>query len=144
MRITHRSAMLAPIAGLVLLVSACGGTSSDAKGDVQVTLRDFAIKLSKITVPAGEITFAATNEGPSVHELEVFSVPSEVDPNALPVKDNVADTESRGLEAIDEVEDIAPSTTASLTVSLEPGTYAVICNLPAHYGQGMHIVLTVE
>lgn len=144
MHITRRRAMLAPIAGLVLLASACSGGSGGGKGGVQVTLQDFAVKLSKSTVPAGEITFAATNEGPSVHELEIFSVPEGIDPDDLPVKDNVADTESQGLDAIDEVEDVAPSTTTSLTLSLEPGTYVLICNLAGHYEQGMHAALTVE
>ena len=42
------------------------------------------------------------------------------------------------------VEDIAPGTGANLTVNLPAGTYAVVCNLPGHYGQGMHADLTVE
>ena len=41
------------------------------------------------------------------------------------------------MEVVDEVEDIAPSTSTSLTVTLEPGTYAMLCNLPGHYAQGM-------
>ena len=49
-----------------------------------------------------------------------------------------------GMTVVDEVEDIVAGTTAELQLSLEPGTYAVICNLPEHYAQGMHASLTVE
>jgi uncharacterized cupredoxin-like copper-binding protein len=111
---------------------------------VRITLRDFEIELSETNLDGGELSFMATNEGPSVHEFEVFSVPDGVDAERLPVSDSVADTEGEGLEVIDEVEDIAPATTASLLLSLEPGTYAVICNLPGHYEQGMHAAFTVE
>ena len=144
MRINRSSTFVASIAGLALIASACGGGSSAGEGDVQVTLKDFQIDLSASTVSAGDVTFDASNEGPSVHEFEIFSVPDGVDPTDLPVESNVADTESQGLEVIDEVEDIAPATTASLTVSLEPGSYALICNLSEHYEQGMRIPFTVE
>ena len=129
-------------AAAIAVLASCTSSTSD-EGDVQITLRDFRIELSGSSVPSGQVTFAATNEGPSVHEFEIFSVPDGVDPNDLPVSDNVADTDGAGLEVIDEVEDIAPSTTANLTVALQPGTYAVICNLAGHYQQGMHAELTV-
>ena len=48
------------------------------------------------------------------------------------------------LEPVDEVEDIAPGTSASLSLDLEPGTYAVICNLPGHYANGMHTTFAVS
>ena len=56
--------------------------------------------------------------------------------------DNVADFGDGTI--VDEVENIAPGIGADLTATLEPGTYAVVCNLPEHYGQGMHADLTVE
>jgi uncharacterized cupredoxin-like copper-binding protein len=136
-----RSALLATVVAIVALLPACGGSeTSDA--DVQITLRDFAVELSTASASAGRLTFASENEGPSVHEFEIFSVPDGVDANALPVQDGVADTE--GLTVIDEVEDIAPGTTAELTVDLDPGGYAIICNLASHYEQGMHAAFTVE
>jgi uncharacterized cupredoxin-like copper-binding protein len=144
MRLTRSGTVASSIVGLALLASACGGESGAGSGDVQVTLKDFSIDLSTTTVPAGDVTFDASNEGPSVHEFEIFSVPDGVDPTDLPVESNVADTDSQGLVVIDEVEDIAPATTASLTVSLEPGSYALICNLSEHYEQGMSIAITVE
>jgi uncharacterized cupredoxin-like copper-binding protein len=48
------------------------------------------------------------------------------------------------LEVVDEVEDIAPGTSAPLNLTLDPGSYAVICNLPGHYANGMHTTFTVE
>ena len=56
--------------------------------------------------------------------------------------DNVATTD--GLTLLDEVEDVTPGSQAELTVDLATGTYAVICNLPGHYAQGMHATLTVD
>ena len=34
-------------------------------------------------------------------------------------------------------------TTKTLTIDLAPGHYAFVCNLPGHYGQGMHTDFTV-
>ncbi|MGZ8592899.1 MAG: plastocyanin/azurin family copper-binding protein [Actinomycetota bacterium] len=44
---------------------------------------------------------------------------------------------------IDEVEEIAPGTSATLNLDLDAGTYAVLCNLPGHYANGMHAAFTV-
>lgn len=136
-----RRVALALLVGL--LVPACANAAGSGSADVEITLKNFSIHLSRTTVRAGTRTFEATNEGPTVHEFEILSVPNGVDPDDLPVSDNVADTGSGGLKQIDEVEDIAPSTTASLTTALEPGSYVVICNLPGHYKAGMHATFTV-
>ena len=53
----------------------------------------------------------------------------------------IVDEEGQGVEHVDEVEDIAPNSDATLTVDLAAGSYVVICNLPAHYQQGMHAAL---
>ena len=49
-----------------------------------------------------------------------------------------------GVEIVDEVEEIAPGTGAGLSVELQPGTYAVICNVAGHYEQGMFTTFTAE
>jgi uncharacterized cupredoxin-like copper-binding protein len=136
MRLTRSVAMIA----LVMMAGAC----SDSGGDgTPVTIRDFSIQVSQTSLPVGSTTFSVTNEGPSTHEFEVISVPEGLDPNALPTANNAVETGGGGLEVVDEVEDIAPSTSVDLTVSLEAGTYALICNLPGHYEQGMHVAVTV-
>jgi uncharacterized cupredoxin-like copper-binding protein len=132
--------------GLALVVSlaasACSGENSNA--DLQVDLADFSIDLSTDSVTAGELTINAANSGPSTHEIEVFSVPEGVDVGAIEIVDDVADVDSAGLELVDEVDDIVAGSSSELTLSLESGSYAVICNLPGHYGEGMHASLTVE
>jgi uncharacterized cupredoxin-like copper-binding protein len=119
-------------------LAACSG----AEADVVVTLRDDGITLSRSSPPAGDLTFEGTNEGSMTHEFEVFGVPEGVDADALPIEGNTAPADEM-LEVIDEVEDIAPGTAASLSLDLQPGTYAVICNLPGHYEAGMHATFTV-
>jgi uncharacterized cupredoxin-like copper-binding protein len=69
-------------------------------------------------------------------------VPEGVDANALPLDGDTARADEM-LEVIDEVEDIAPGTSASLNLSLDAGPYAVLCNLPGHYANGMHATFTV-
>ena len=126
----------------VLVVSCSGDGGGGGEADVRVTLNDSAIELSPATTPAGETTLVATNDGAQTHEFELFSVVGDVDPSALPVQDNVANTD--GLTLVDEVEDMSPGFEADLTENLDPGTYAVICNLPGHYPAGMHATLIVE
>jgi uncharacterized cupredoxin-like copper-binding protein len=144
--ISRRSFAAMTLAGATALAAvACSGDpGASGQGGVPVTLRDFSVDVADTTPPAGSTRLAITNSGATVHELEVFTVPDGVDPNALPIVNNVADTDSVGMTVVDEVEEVAPSTTANLTVNLATGRYAFICNLPGHYGLGMHTLVTVE
>ena len=133
------------LSAVALVAAACNsGSPAASGGSVQTTLRDFAIDVSDSTLAKGQVQLSITNSGAAVHELEVFSVPAGVDVARLTVTNSVADTDSAGMTVIDEVEDVAPSTSTTLTVNLTPGTYAFICNLPTHYGLGMHTAVTVE
>jgi uncharacterized cupredoxin-like copper-binding protein len=133
------------LAGVVLALgaAACGGGGTD-DADLQIDLADFSIELSTDTLPAGDLTFAASNAGPSTHEFEVFSMPAETDLDQLEIVNDVANVDAAGMTVVDEIEDIVAGTSAELNLSLEPGTYAVICNLPEHFAQGMHASFTVE
>lgn len=131
-------AIAAPLALAVAMLAGC--TSTGGEADVTVSLRDDAVELAPDTIEAGSVTFAATNEGTVTHEIEVFA--GDVDPSTLPIENNVASTE--GLTLVDEIEDITPGSTASLTVELVPGTYVVMCNLPGHFARGMVAVLEVS
>ena len=138
----------AAIAALLFLFAGCGDDDTEAGDDagadgattVDVTLQDFDIALSDTTVPAGEVTFAVQNDGPSVHEFVILK--TDAAPGDLPTEDgDVAEDE---VEAVDEIEDIDADSAPELSADLEPGHYVVICNLPGHYKQGMNAEFTVE
>lgn len=128
----------------LLGVAACGGDDDDdtSAGAVDATLSDFKIELSTTSAPAGEVTFEVQNDGPSVHEFVVFK--TDLAPDALPTDDSGDVAESDEFAPVDEIEDIADGANPKLTVNLEAGDYVIICNVAAHYRQGMRTSFTVS
>jgi uncharacterized cupredoxin-like copper-binding protein len=47
------------------------------------------------------------------------------------------------LQALGAVNEIDPSRSAALTLTLKPGKYILYCNLPGHYMAGMWTVIDV-
>ena len=143
----RRTVVSLALAGvLAVVLTACGDGSGSGSNKPGVTEKDFAIALDSSSGKAGEITFSVKNEGPSVHEFVVFK--TDLAPDQLPLtKDengiDIVDEEGTGVEHIDEIEDIAVGSTQELKVTLQAGNYVLICNLPAHYQQGMHAAFSV-
>lgn len=134
--------LTASVLAAALLAASCAPSSSGA-AEIAVGLDDTSITLDAGSAPAGTVVFATTNTSSSlVHEIEVFS--GATTGSTLPIASGVADT--NGLHLVDEIEDILPGATVSLTVDLAPGTYLVVCNLPGHYALGMwtHLEVTPE
>jgi len=145
-------------ATLSLGPAACGSESSDneeltaRERNVDVTLQEFAVRPEQDSAPAGEVTFNVGNVGPEdTHEFVIFR--TDLAPDALPTApDGSVDEEGEGVELIDEIEDIAVGATPTLTVSLDAGSYVLICNIVedegdetiVHYQQGMWTGFTVE
>lgn len=97
------------------------------------------MNLDVSSVPAGAVTFAITNEGVKEHEFVVLST----DQPATQLEMNGDEANEDAYTLVDEVEEIPGGETASLSVTLEPGHYALICNLKGHYRMGMETDLTV-
>jgi uncharacterized cupredoxin-like copper-binding protein len=150
------AAILAVVMALALVATACSsddgddeGDGGDAGGAVAITLQEFAVIPAPASTAAGEVTFEVSNVGPEdVHEFVVFK--TDLAPDALPTgEDGSVDEEGEGLTLIDEIEDMAVGDTASLTVTLEAGSYALICNIydeseaESHYQEGMRVAFTV-
>ena len=98
---------------------------------VAVTLREWAIAPAQPSVKAGKVYFLVENMGPE-HPHELVIVRTNVGP-------------------LDEIEEFAPHSSASLTVDLTPGKYLLICNITEedaaignHYKKGMVAAFTVE
>jgi uncharacterized cupredoxin-like copper-binding protein len=143
---TRRWMAVSMAAGLALVAASCG----DDEETVQITLQEFAVGADPASVPAGSVTFEATNEGPDdVHEFVVIATDLAI--TELPtVEDGSVDEAGEGLEVIGEIEDIPVDDTQSVTLDLEAGSYALICNIydadedEAHYQEGMRTAFTVE
>jgi hypothetical protein len=143
----------------LVLLPACGddddgdtGGGDTGDGTVSVTLQEFAVAADPGTAPAGSVTFDVSNIGPDdPHEFVVIK--TDLGPTELPVGDDGAVLEDgEGMEVIDEIEDIPVGDAPTLTVDLEAGSYALICNiveeedgeLESHYAEGMRTGFTVE
>jgi len=131
----RRAAAIASVGALAML-NACGG------GGVGVTLADYSVTPDESSAPAGEVTFDVSNDAEQTHEFVVFK--TDLAEGDLPTnEDGDVDESGEGVQLIDEIEDIEGGSSESLTVSLDAGSYVLICNLPGHYRQGMHASFTV-
>lgn len=120
-------------AGGALVLGACGDDDDDGGGDgggsssdtgaQTVSLSETEFKIDPATVTfdkPGPVTFEVSNDGQTVHALEV---------------------EGNGIK--EETEDIPAGETATLEAELEEGTYELYCPVGNHKGQGMVGELTV-
>ena len=118
-------------------------TAAPAPGTtVAVTLVDMAVRLSIASVPAGTVTFSVTNGGTTNHEFVVLQ--TAIAQSALaPDPANPGTVLEPGF--VGKVPNLAPQTTGSLTLTLGPGSYILLCNDPAHYSAlGMHAAFSVR
>jgi uncharacterized cupredoxin-like copper-binding protein len=142
---------------LFALVTACSSGESSQSADqssaaagggegttVDVTLTEFQVQLSTTDIPAGPVTFNVRNDGTVEHEFVVFKADDAED--ALPTDDEgtEVDEDDPSLQSVGELEDVEVGSSKSFDATLEAGDYVAICNVPGHYGSGMHIHFTVN
>jgi uncharacterized cupredoxin-like copper-binding protein len=95
--------------------------SSGGGSTIDISETEFALDPSDPTAEAGNVTFNVSNDGETVHDLEV---------------------EGNGVEEV--TPSIEAGGSAQLSVDLEPGEYKIYCTIPGHADQGMEGTLTVE
>jgi len=117
-------AVIRNLAGLVLAGTTVAAipTPRDNPAAVSARLSEWTIKLSETTIPAGRVRFTVTNGGSIPHAFEV---------------------EGAGTEH--ETPLIQPGASATLALTLAPGTYEVYCPVGenSHKQLGMETHLTV-
>ncbi|CAB4554416.1 unannotated protein [freshwater metagenome] len=114
---------------------------SDTDGAVTGVITEWKVTVDQQKAPAGEVVFTVTNEGAIGHEFLV--VKTDVADGDIELDGDHFSEENPSLLVIDEIGEYAKETTESLTVTLEPGNYQLVCNLPGHYENGMHTSFTV-
>lgn len=112
-----------------------------ADGVVSGAVKEWAIEIETDTVPAGEVTFEVANEGTIGHEFLVLR--TDVPSGSIPLEGDAFSEEESSLSVLDEIPEFPAGTTESLTLTLEPGAYQIVCNLSGHYAAGMHAPFTV-
>lgn len=101
-----------------------------------------SIRVDKSTVKAGTVTFDVTNWSRSVlHEMLVVSVDNPTAP--LPYDYPQAHVPEDQVKVLGEAADLQPNVAKTFEVTLTPGSYLLICNLPGHYAAGMAVPLSV-
>lgn len=153
--------VLVPVSLLVLTAcsgsGASGGSSppssapgssapAPAGGNLAVTLKEWSVMPTASTVPTGSVAFVVTNKGKAPHEFVVFrtdTLASDIPVGSFEGEGNRIDEDTAGTN-VGETGDLAPGSTKTLTIDLKPGHYVFLCNLPGHYGLGMHTDFTVS
>lgn len=138
----HRRLVHLPLILVMASAWTLAACSPVAAGATEVVVHEtvFDITLMPDTVPAGKITFVVSN--PSLMRHEFLVIKSNRAPTDLPLWPNGRVNEDV-VDIINTIEDVPPHGSGSLTLTLDPGRYVLICNLPEHYGQGMHAELVV-
>lgn len=154
---------------VALILAACSPTGASppaatgASGDITATLSEWGITLSASGAPAGKVAFEVTNQGAIPHEF--LMIRTDMMADTLPVKDNMIDVMAMGgpmgagmdmpgmspppdmehpVGTVGVIGEVAAGASDQLVLDdLVPGHYAIICDLPAHYEQGMRVDFTV-
>lgn len=133
------------VSALVLVLVACSGDSTPTgpAETVAVDLSEVDANTMQMTVDpssvtAGAVDFEVTNSGELLHELVIFK--TDLASDELPTNDSGSEVleDGSGLTLVDEVEDIEAGDSKTLSVTLEPGHYVLICNIKGHYDKGLH------
>ncbi len=98
-----------------------GPPTAVAPGALTVHLKDFTIVPTEIAVPAGDLTLAVVNDGPTPHDLAI---------------------RDGGGTVVARTQDLAPGRSETLTAHLAAGTYTTFCALAGHETLGMRGTLT--
>jgi iron uptake system component EfeO len=109
MRPVHLLATASAVFVSLSVLSACGkdDAGSGKNAAIKVTATDSSCEVGAKTGAAGATTFKMTNNGSQVNELEILAPDGKI---------------------VSERENIGPGTGAEITVSLEAGTYKVMCS----------------
>jgi uncharacterized cupredoxin-like copper-binding protein len=101
------------------------------------TPSEYAMTPEPAEISAGTVTFEVNNEGTLEHEMVVIKTDKGAANLGMP------NDEADETGAVDEV--VVPAgESKTLELDLDAGSYALVCNLPGHYSQGMYADFTVK
>ncbi len=131
--------------------SMMGGSPSGSMmgGSARWSARMMTVSLDRASVPAGTLSLRVRNTGVMVHEVVVLplSAGRVAGERTVRADGTVAET-GKVAEAANSCgegdgDGIAPGAASWVTMTLPPGDYELLCNLPGHYPAGMYVTLHV-
>lgn len=163
---TNGSGMMGGGAGYVYSRLTCAAPSSLPGRTVTVMLADMGmtrmmggtaplgsrmmLRVVPATVPAGQVSLVVSNVGWRTHELVILPLAGgAVAGERVPGADGKVDEAGSLGEASNSCaggvgDGIKAGTVGWTTVTLTPGRYELVCNLPNHYANGMRQELLVS
>jgi len=117
-----------------------------AGGTVGIALTQWAVTPTAATISAGSVTFNVTNNGNITHEFVVLRTDTLAGAIQIASFEGESDRidEEHAQTNVGETGDLVAGASKALTISLTPGHYVFVCNLPSHFRQGMHFDFTVS
>ena len=137
----------------ISVTTVAGGTAVQVvAGDATGLNGPMTLVSTPATVPAGNVTFTVKNTGTIDHEMIVLKTDTPFD--QLPVVDagDPPAPVATGADKVDEATSVGETgepnikagETRTFTIeNMEPGKYALVCNIAKHYGMGMRAAFTV-
>ena len=152
MNIRHRIVVVSALLAMSVGASACSSDEDDAgdtdgeaaaeSTEISGSVKEWSVSVDAASAPAGAVSFSIENEGTIGHEFLI--VKTDIAPGEIPLDGDHFPEDADGIEVIDEIGEYDAETTETLNVTLDAGTYQLVCNLPGHYSSGMFTGFEVE
>jgi uncharacterized cupredoxin-like copper-binding protein len=126
-----------------------GGSMMGSEGNAMMGGGAMGLSTDHATVPHGTVSFLVTNDGSIDHEMVVLPLAGSRTAGARSVGGDGKVDEAGSLGEASRTggagagDGIAPGASGWVTVTLAPGHYELVCNLPGHYSAGMDTQLDV-
>mgnify|MGYP001791830772 CR=1 FL=1 len=126
-----------------------GGSMMGGQGNAMMGGGAMGLSADHATAPHGTVSFLVTNDGSIDHEMVVLPLAGSQTAGARSVGGDGKIDEAGSLGEASKAggagagDGIAPGASGWVTVTLAPGHYELVCNLPRHYSAGMYTQLNV-
>jgi uncharacterized cupredoxin-like copper-binding protein len=120
---------IASVTAVVVSFGVLTAKGVTSKPLVAVQVDEFSVFPGTQGAPRGKVRFVVTNIGTVEHEFVVLKT-------AKPAGNLLKGKEADESGAVGEIDGVPPGQARTLNLTLKPGHYSLICNLPGHYKTG--------
>jgi len=126
-----------------------GGSMMGGQGNGMMGGGAMRLSADHATVPHGTVSFLVTNDGSIDHEMVLLPLAGSQTAGARSAGSDGKINEAGSLGEASKTngssagDGIAPGASGWVTLTLAPGHYELVCNLPRHYRAGMYTQLNV-